>query len=104
MKPIDLRDDAWRQIQDRLQGDRQAVHTRLIAGGPATALELAAALGRDKDSVRPRLSELFGLGLVRVVGKQGKMGVYEAVPVEQAAQAWRNQVEVKDGEQMRFGI
>ena len=54
----DLRLAHWQEIRDTLTGKRHQVYLALVTHGPATACELAARMGWDKTSVRPRLTEL----------------------------------------------
>ena len=86
MKPIDVRNAVWADIQGRLAGDRRSVYAMLLGwqGEPVTARGLAERMGRDVLSVAPRLTELVQLGLARCVGRAGRRGLYEAVPLAQA--------------------
>lgn len=54
----DLRTAHWHEIRATLHGKREEVYLALYNYGPSTAKELAARMGWDKCSVRPRLTEL----------------------------------------------
>jgi len=103
MKPIDLRNATWADIQERLTGDRMDVHTDLARRGPLTTRQLARAMERDILMVRPRVTELCQLGLVRLSGRDGNEGVYEAIPLGE----YRRMMEERphdDTEQQQFGF
>lgn len=85
MTPLDFRNATFEQIRERLLGDRLAVyHALLSAPRPLTTRELAAAMGRDPFSVRPRVTELCQLGMAEPAGaggRRGREGRYAAVPI-----------------------
>jgi len=54
----DLRLANWHEIRASITGKREAVYLALLTHGPCTPKELAAAIGWDKTSVRPRMTEL----------------------------------------------
>lgn len=88
MKPVDVRNESWADVMRRVDGDRAEVYRALQAHGPATTRELAADMRWDRDNVRPRMTELFQIGLVKLVGKMRHHGIYAAVPVHQAQAAF----------------
>lgn len=100
MKPVDIRNRNWADIAARLDGDRLAVHAALLKAGPHTTRGLAAAMGWDPFSVRPRVTELCQLGLARVVATRGREGVYGAVPMAVAEREFRARLEPAPAEQM----
>jgi DNA-binding MarR family transcriptional regulator len=87
MKPVDIRNATWAEIEGQLTHERLVVHAVLREVGPVTTRDLAAAMERDKDSVAPRVTELYQLGFVELVGKSGRRGLYRAVPVGEARRA-----------------
>lgn len=103
MKPVDIRNEAWSDIQGRLEGDRLKVYEALWMGGPATTRELADRMGWDLNSVAPRVTELGQIGLVRLAGKSGRSGRYEAVHQEEARATWEA-ARRGDGEQLLMGV
>jgi predicted transcriptional regulator len=84
MNPSEIRDMNWQQIQDALTGARQSVYNALAATGPCTTLQLAERSGISAFTVRPRVTELFELGLAKLVGKEGREGIYQAVDLDKA--------------------
>lgn len=84
MKPVDVRNGCFREIQDRLVSERRAVYEALLGlrGEPVTARRLAEKMGRDVLSVAPRLTELVQLGLAWLCGREGRRGLYEAIPLD----------------------
>jgi hypothetical protein len=81
MNPSEIRDMNWQQIQDALTGARQSVYNALAATGPCTTLQLAERSGISAFTVRPRVTELCEMCLAECVGKDGREGIYQAVPV-----------------------
>ena len=92
MKPVDFRNAAWADIEDRLSGLRRAVWEGLrTASGPRTARQLASELGLDILTVAPRLTELGQMGFARLAPEteqKGRRGVYEAVGITAAREAF----------------
>lgn len=103
MRPVDIRNEQWADIQRWLEGDRMNVHEALRSGGPATTRELAERMGFDLLSVRPRVTELFQLGLVRLARRDGREGVYEAVSVEEA-RCRHERLQRGEAEQLLMGV
>ena len=83
MKPIDFRNETFDQIRERLNEDRQQVHNAWLAQGPGTTRDVAAKAQIDLLSFRPRSTELYQLGLLELVDKDGHQGVYRARTLEQ---------------------
>jgi predicted transcriptional regulator len=91
MKPIDYRNETWEEIQGRLTGQRERVYRALLRVGPSTTEDLAAQIPMSILSVRPRITELYQIGLVALVvndptrkTRGAREGVYRAIPVERA--------------------
>jgi hypothetical protein len=70
MLSIDLRGIGFAEVRSRITGNRLEVYSRLLAHGPATCTELAAVMGWDKCSVRPRVSELCELAHAVATGNR----------------------------------
>ena len=67
----ETRREAYQDIQMAASNRRRLIYTTLRKRGPMTAEELADTLGfSDKNSVRPRLTELKALRLVGVIDKR----------------------------------
>lgn len=67
----ETRREAYQDIQMAARNRRRLIYTTLRKRGPMTAEELADTLGfSDKNSVRPRLTELKALRLVGVIDKR----------------------------------
>lgn len=84
MKPIDFRNETWADVQKRVQGQRLFVYQALLAHGPATTRALARAMQTDILTVRPRITELYQIGLCRLAAvptANGGEGIYEAIPM-----------------------
>ena len=84
MKPIDLRNETWEQVLDRVTDKRTDVHFLLQIHGPCTCRQLAERANRDILSIAPRVTELFQLGLVELAGKDGTRGIYKALDFKTA--------------------
>ena len=81
--PEDIRDAQFRALDPRaLTGLRRRCYYELIERGPATTRALAARLGVDLLSVRPRVTELYQSGLVACDQVQDHEGVYRALSQE----------------------
>lgn len=87
MTPEDIRNASWADLEKLVTGQREMVYNSLFACGRCTTSQLAAHMERSVLSVRPRITELYELGLVELVGKQGHEGIYQTVPVYAARQA-----------------
>jgi sugar-specific transcriptional regulator TrmB len=83
MKPIDYRNETWVGVQQRVEGLRREVYLALDRLGPATTRALADRSGIDLLTLRPRVTELYQLGLVELANPErgGGEGVYRAVPL-----------------------
>jgi hypothetical protein len=91
MKPVDIRDANWEALRQQLDGRVQEVYSAWLAHGPCTTRQLAAASGIDILNVRPRTTDLMGIGLVECVGRQAGQGIYQARSNE-AWVAWQRYV------------
>lgn len=100
MKPVDIRNETWADIQARLSEDRMTVYNGLLLHGPASTRGLARTLGMDVLSVRPRCTELLQLGLVELRGKDQDGGVYAALPFAEARWRFENAKKAAEEEQM----
>lgn len=83
MKPIDYRNETWADIQARLDLMRETVYRGYQIHGACTTRELADKMGLERDTVRPRNTELVELGYVELAYPDlpGRAGVYQAVPL-----------------------
>ncbi len=80
----DLRHAHYAEIEPSLSGNRQLVYNALVLVGSSTPIELAARMGWDKTSVRPRISELRDMGLVVATGERRRgEHVFHALAVPQ---------------------
>lgn len=66
----DLRPIYFNEARARLVGNRLAVYMALMEAGPSTPKELAARMGWDVTSVRPRITEMRNLLAVRETGNR----------------------------------
>jgi hypothetical protein len=67
MDPFDFSTANFKELQDRLQGQRLAVLSAWRQHGPGTTREVAQKAGIDILSFRPRSTELHQLGLLELV-------------------------------------
>jgi hypothetical protein len=87
MKPVDIRNENFEAIRERLTGDRMEVYHSLAACGPCTCWKLRDCMGRDNlNGVAPRVTELVQLGFVECVGVEEKTrrGIYQTIPIRLA--------------------
>jgi hypothetical protein len=90
MIPADFRNATWDKIQERIEGLRLTVYEAWQKYGPGTTREVAARAQIDLLTFRPRSTELFQLGLLRLVEREHNhehQGIYEAVPMAEARAA-----------------
>jgi predicted transcriptional regulator len=62
----------------RVNKDHEEIYAALEIHGPCTTRQLAHAMNRDILNVRPRVTELFQIGMAEVVGGTTE-GIYKAV-------------------------
>jgi len=83
MKPIDYRNETWRDVESRFaESLRRQVYRALEQHGPCTTRQLAERSHFDILSVRPRVTELYQLGLAELANPEagGGEGIYQTVP------------------------
>lgn len=101
MEPVDFRNATWDSIQDRLQGLRLDSYRAWQTFGPGTTRDVSGRCGIDLLTFRPRTTELFQLGLLRLVNgeSRGGEGIYQWVPVAVArAEFEKKQAEARDAQ------
>jgi predicted transcriptional regulator len=98
MIPIDFRQTTFQALQARLTGFRATVLEALREGGPATTRELAKRMSWDLLAVRPRITELFQMGFVRCLDREGHEGTYEALSGAEARQHFQRMQAEAQGE------
>jgi hypothetical protein len=87
MIPADLRNVTLEQIQPYLVGQRRRVldaWRRWTEIRGYTTAVVAESSGISILNLRPRTTELVQLGLVKLIGRQGGEGIYQAVPAWEA--------------------
>ncbi len=105
MKPIDIRNDSFAELQGRIDGERFIVFESLKMHGPCTTRELAERMARDIMTVRPLVTELVDLMAVECVDRKGHEGVYRARPLgDWAAVFATEKTRATTGEQMVLRI
>lgn len=91
MKPTDLRNANWLEVQQHVTDDMRRVHRAWRDHGPGTTRAVADASGISLLTLRPRTTDLYQLGMVECTARDGSEGVYEYRTEGQAeqAQAWK---------------
>lgn len=90
MKPIDYRNANWQDIQDRLTGLREQVFEAWQLHGPCTTEELAERSGISILTLRPRTTELYQLGFIRLADQAaGHSGIYRAATTGETMEDFR---------------
>lgn len=87
MKPVDLRNATWAEVQQHITSDMLRVHAAWRNFGPGTTREVAERSGISLLTFRPRTTDLYKLGLVECTGSQGNEGVYVFRTYEEAEAA-----------------
>lgn len=88
MKPADLRNATWAEVQTHLGEDLLRVHAAYLEHGPGTTRQLSEKSGISLLTLRPRTTDLYQLGLVECTGRTGSEGIYSHVPHATAAARW----------------
>lgn len=104
MQPIDHRNGTFQDLQSRITGHRAAVLDGLKKYGASTTRGLADAMGWDVLSVRPRLTELYQLGFVRLIDSEGREGLYEALTGAEARQLHAQRLAEALGTETQLGL
>lgn len=95
MKPVDCRNETWKDVMLRLNSTRARAYEVARMFGPGTTEQMARAAGMSLLTLRPRICELAQLGLVEMVGEvRGREGIYRVVPLVEAE---RRFMELKTG-------
>ncbi len=84
MKPIDFRNANFEALRAGLDDSRRRVYQAWLEHGPGTTRAIAQRAGIDLLTFRPRTTDLFQIGLVRLTSEHlaqpAREGDYEAVP------------------------
>jgi hypothetical protein len=87
MKPVDIRNENFEAIRERLTGDRAEIYHELSFHQPCTCWALMQKMGRNNiNGVAPRVTELCQIGLAECIGveKKTRRGIYQTIPLAQA--------------------
>lgn len=74
----DYRDATFESLKARLTNLRMQVYQAFLDYGPGTTKEIADRSGLSLLTLRPRTTELLGLGFVELIGGHGHEGIYKA--------------------------
>ena len=83
MTPTDIRNANWELLQKSVNPMIWQAYRAWLAHGPGTTRGVAAAAGWDILTFRPRTTDCYQLGLVALVRKERRQGVYRALPREE---------------------
>jgi hypothetical protein len=81
-----IRNAAWESIQPELRSMRYYVLAGWHQYGPCTTRDLARLSGLNLLSICPRTTELYQLGLLKLIGRWRGCGVYRPATREE----WEN--------------
>jgi hypothetical protein len=85
MKPVDCRNETWKDVVGRLNSTRARAYEVARMFGPGTTEQMSMAAGMSLLTLRPRICELVQMGLVEMAGDvRGREGIYKAVPLVEA--------------------
>jgi len=88
MKPIDIRNENFKSMQDQLHGQRKAVFDAWQRYGPTTTEHLSTVVAISLLTIRPRTTELYQIGLLECAGHADGCGIYRARTAEEWEE-WR---------------
>ena len=95
MKPVDFRNETWEQVRERLGESLMAVWRAWQAHGPGTTRAVAEKSGIDLLTFRPRTTDLFNIGMMKVVGdgetvhRRMREGIYAAATEDEVREVFR---------------
>ena len=90
MKPVDLRNATWEGVLLHVEKERKQVYEAMLKNNTArTVREIASDMDCELSSIAPRITELYQLGLVRLIDRDGRRGRYKAIPLDEAREAHR---------------
>lgn len=100
MKPIDYRNASFEDLRARLQGERMKVLSAWRQHGRGTTAEIAQKAEISILSFRPRTTELYQLGFLKLVNadERGTEGVYQAATDVEVLETFRRR---RDAEQRK---
>lgn len=81
MTPTQIRNRNWQNLRQSLNTLQLAVLDAYRAHGPATTRQISAASHINLLTLRPRTTELFEMGLIKLAGRSGKEGVYRLATI-----------------------
>lgn len=106
MSPAEIRNHTFESLRDSLAERRRDVFRAFATLGAGTTEQIAARSGIGLLTLRPRVTELCALGLLRyldfVVEGGKRSGVYEAVTDPAQWAVWREEQFPADS-QLQFG-
>lgn len=102
MKPVDLRNANFRELQRNLSAIRSAVLNAWMQYGPETTRVVSERAAMDILTFRPRTTELFQMGLLRMVETLDHEGIYQVRSIPEW-EAWRReQLAIADSGQLQL--
>lgn len=112
MRPIDFRNETFADLQGRISGQREATLRAWQQHGPCTTEKLAEKSGLSILTLRPRTTELYQMGFIRVVGdgpcdkggRPAKGGMYRACTPNEAAAHFAEQRRMAVSGQGELGL
>lgn len=104
MTTIDYRNATFADLQARLQGLRMQVYQAFHDYGPGTTRQIADRSGMDILTLRPRATELLGLGFIELIGGERHEGIYRARSMAEVELFHRARVASISEPQLAFAI
>lgn len=104
MKPIDIRNETFAEINARLNEEREVVYRRMLASDEKTGTvrDWADRFEMELSSIAPRITELYQMGAVELVDRCERRGIYRA-RTEPEWMLWHG-YQRAGGEQMQLGL
>ena len=101
MKPIDVRNAKFEELQPLLTGLRRRVWEGWIAYPGLTTRELAAVTGIDLLTLRPRTTELYQMGVVTLIAVSPGDN-YEGTYAARTMEEWQRWHELQQTNQLQL--
>lgn len=90
MKPVDIRNETFSSLKERLQGQRKAVYWAWQVYGPGTTKDVANRSAMSILTFRPRTTELYQMGAIMLLEEETKAAHGEGVYMARCETEWAN--------------
>ena len=83
MTPTELKNETFESLRGQMTDRRRLAYDVWLRFGPGTNEEVAAKAQWPIRSLQPRTSELYEIGLIAMIGRRDRNGVYQVRSIEE---------------------